>query len=165
VKPRIRAAAVLNVDDNEIGRYTKTKILQQAGFEVIEAGNGIDALKIVREQRPQLVLLDLQLPDLNGFEVCRRIRSEPATARLPVLHITATGRSWADAEATSVESGGDILLTQPIEPQELITVVRTLLRLRASEIGLAESEERMRLAIEGAGIGTWELDLRTGSVH
>jgi PAS domain S-box-containing protein len=158
-------AAVLNVDDNEIGRYTKTKILQQAGFAVIEASNGIEALSIVREQRPQLVLLDLQLPDMNGFEICRRIRSDPATARTPVLHITATARSFEDAEATSVESGGDILLTQPIEPQELVTVVRTLLRLRATEIGLAESEERMRLATEGAGIATWEVDLRDGTAH
>src|SRR4051812_8247969 len=105
-----RSARILNVDDNEIGRYTKTRILKQAGFEVIEAANGMDALEAVRTQRPDLVLLDLQLPDVSGFEVCRRIKSDPETARLPVLHITATsfGR---DVEATSAESGADIFLS------------------------------------------------------
>ena len=83
-------ARVLNVDDNEIGRYTKSRILKQAGFEVLEAVNGAEALEAVRERQPQLVLLDLQLPDVSGFEVCRRIKSDPATARIPVLHITAT---------------------------------------------------------------------------
>ena len=160
-----RPARVLNVDDNEIGRYTKSRILKQAGFEVIEAGNGIDALEAVRERDPQLVLLDLQLPDVSGFEVCRRIKSDPATARIPVLHITATAAASKGNELDSVASGADIFLAQPVEPHELITVVKTLIRLRSTEVGLAESEERMRLATEGAGIATWEIDLRDGTAH
>ena len=162
---RRRPARILNVDDNEIGLYTKTRILRQAGFEVIEAANGMDALQAVRTQHPDLVLLDLQLPDVDGFEVCRRIKSDPPTARLPVLHITATAGIAPDSEASSAESGADIFLQQPVEPQEIITVVRTLLRLRTTELGLAESEERLRLAIEGANIATWDIDLRDGSAH
>jgi PAS domain S-box-containing protein len=162
---RRRPARILNVDDNEIGLYTKTRILRQAGFDVIEAANGMDALQAVRTQHPDLVLLDLQLPDVDGFEVCRRIKSDPASARLPVLHITATAGIAPDSEASSAESGADIFLQQPVEPQEIITVVRTLLRLRTTELGLAESEERLRLAIEGANIATWDIDLRDGSAH
>ena len=159
-----KPARVLNVDDNEIGRYTKSRILKQAGFEVIEAANGADALRAVQEERPALVLLDIQLPDMSGFEIARRIKGEPLTARVPVLHITATGNA-EESELGSQQSGADIFLAQPVEPQELITVVRTLLRLHTTEMGLAESEERMRLAIEGAGIATWDVDLRDGSAH
>ena len=59
-------ARVLNVDDNEIGRYTKSRILKQAGFDVIEAANGAEALRAMKDERPQLVLLDIQLPDMSG---------------------------------------------------------------------------------------------------
>ena len=157
-------ARVLNVDDNEIGRYTKSRTLKQAGFEVIEASNGAEALRAVKEQRPNLVLLDIQLPDMSGFDIARRIKGDPVTARLPVLHITATGNP-EESEIGSLMSGADIFLAQPVEPQELITVVRTLLRLHTTEMGLAESEERMRLATVGAGIATWDIDLRDGSAH
>ncbi len=159
-----RPARILNVDDNEIGRYTKSRVLRQAGFEVIEASSGAEALRAVRDERPQLVLLDIQLPDLSGFEICRRIKSDPLTSRMPVLHITATGNP-EESEIGSLESGADIFLAQPVEAQELITVVRTLLRLQTTELGLADSEERMRLATEGAGIATWDIDLRDGSAH
>ncbi len=159
-----RQFLILNVDDNTVGRYAKTRTLENAGFNVMEAGTGEEALAIVSGRHPQLVLLDLQLPDMNGFEVCRRIKNNPATSRTAVLHITATYTTEAD-EAISVQSGADIFLVEPVEPHELITVVRTLLRLRTTEMGLAESEERMRLATEGAGFATFDLDLRTDIAH
>ena len=81
---------VLNVDDNEPGLYAKTRILRRAGFTVLEAGNGTTALDLVASQSPDLVLLDVQLPDISGLDVCRRIKNDPATRRTPVLHISAT---------------------------------------------------------------------------
>jgi hypothetical protein len=152
---------ILNVDDNDAGRYAKTRLLRGAGFVVIEADCGEDALRLVAEEAPALVLLDVQLPDISGVEVCRRIKSAPETRRLPVLHISATYTTEADREI-SAKSGADIFLIEPVGPEELITVVRTLLRLRLSEIGLSESETRLRLAAEGAHIATWDMDLRTG---
>ena len=152
---------ILNVDDHPARRYTKSRILKGAGMDVIEAEGGHDTLRLVRERRPHLVLLDMKLPDMNGLEVCRRIKAGTATKHIPVLHISATYTS-EDDKAQSLESGADIFLAEPIEPAELITVVRALLRLRTSEIGLLESEERMRLATEGAGIATCDIDLRTG---
>ena len=114
-----------------------------------------------RERNPALVLLDVQLPDISGLEVCRRIKSNPDTRRLPVLHISATYTTEADREI-SAKSGADIFLVEPVGPEELITVVRTLLRLRTTEQGLADSETRLRLAAEGAQIATWDMDLRSG---
>jgi len=157
-------ALILNVDDNPVGRYGKTRVLEDAGFDVIEASTGEQALQLVVERTPQLVLLDIMLPDLSGLEVCRRIKGNALTQRIPVLHISATYDEHV-GESMSLESGADIFLAEPVEPHELITVVRTLLRLRTTEIGLAESEERMRLATAGAGVATWDIDLRTGAAH
>lgn len=157
-------ALLLNVDDHPEGRYGKTRILEEAGFSVIEAASGGEALQLVREHAPQLVLLDIQMPDIDGLEVCRRLKGDPGTQHIPVLHISATYDEM-QGETISMESGGDIFLAEPVEPLELVTVVRTLLRLRMTEVGLAESDERLRLATEGAGIATWDIDLRTGATH
>jgi PAS domain S-box-containing protein len=152
---------ILNVDDNEPSLYAKTRILRRAGFEVLEASDGLTALRLVTAEMPQLVLLDVRLPDISGPEVCRRIKSNPPTMRIPVLHISATNTSEADQQV-GMESGADIYLVEPLAPEELITVVRTLLRLRQTEAGLAASEERLRLATQSAGLGTCDIDLRTG---
>jgi two-component system, sensor histidine kinase len=70
---------IVNVDDSPQLRYAKTRILQRAGYEVVEAATGAEALKIVRETMPQLVLCDVALPDMSGLDVCRRIKHDPAT--------------------------------------------------------------------------------------
>lgn len=152
---------VLNVDDNEPGLYAKSRILKRAGFTVIEARDGATAMALVARESPQLVLLDVQLPDISGLEICRRIKSDPATRRIPVLHISATHVTEAD-QKVGMESGAEIYLVEPLAPEELITVVRTLLRLRQSEAGLAASEQRLRLATESAGLATMDIDMRTG---
>jgi PAS domain S-box-containing protein len=156
------APTVLNVDDNEPGLYAKTRILRRAGFSVLEASDGTTALELVASSSPDLVLLDVQLPDISGLDVCRRIKNDPATRRTPVLHISATHVSEGDQQL-GMDSGADIYLVEPLAPEELITVVRTLLRLRQTEAGLAASEERLRLATESAGLATWDVDMRTGS--
>ena len=75
------ANLILNVDDNDGARYAKSRILSRAGFVVIEAANGTEALERARDSLPDLVLLDVKLPDINGFEVCRQIKATPETAR------------------------------------------------------------------------------------
>src|SRR5947209_20513324 len=85
--PERGAPAILYVDDDEVNRQVFTWILREAGFQTREATTGSDALRLAAEQ-PDLIILDVNLPDINGFEVCRRIKSHPATAAIPVLHMS-----------------------------------------------------------------------------
>jgi CheY-like chemotaxis protein len=79
---------ILNVDDDDASRYATSRILRQAGFEIIEAATGAEALRLAKEN-PDLVILDVNLPDMDGFEVCERIKADPATSLIPVLHLSA----------------------------------------------------------------------------
>ena len=105
---------ILNVDDNDGARYAKTRILQSAGFEVLEAANGTDALEIVRNTLPALVLLDVKLPDINGIEVCRRIKAESDSSTVLVLQTSAALTGRAD-KIRGLEGGADNYLAAPIE--------------------------------------------------
>ncbi|MDB5936532.1 MAG: hybrid sensor histidine kinase/response regulator [Massilia sp.] len=138
-----RDILILNVDDNDGARYVKTRILQGAGFRVEEAANGTDALTMVARVNPALVLLDVKLPDINGIEVCRRIKADPATCDVLVLQTSAalTGR---DDKIRGLEGGADNYLAAPIEADELVANVRALLRLQQTRADLKNSEERFR---------------------
>lgn len=149
---------VLNVDDNSANRYLRSRVLRTAGFEVIEAETGRAALQAASEKRPDLVLLDINLPDISGIEVCRLLRADNGTRRIPIVHISATQVSPVD-ESTSLDAGADIYLAEPVAPHELSSAVRTLLRLRTTERGLEATEQRLRLATEGTGIATWDIDV------
>src|SRR5262245_21442320 len=107
--------------------YQKARLFRQAGYEVIESTSGLDALEIVRTQRPRLVLLDINLPDVNGWEVCRRIKADPETASIIVLHMSAT-YSDEDHRVRSLEGGADACLAEPVNPSVLKATVRALLR-------------------------------------
>jgi len=134
---------ILNVDDNDGARYAKTRILQSAGFQVVEATNGTDALAITRRGDVALVLLDVKLPDINGIEVCRRIKADPDSAAVLVLQTSAALTGRAD-KIRGLEGGADNYLAAPIEADELIANVNALLRMRQTQTALRESEERFR---------------------
>ncbi len=146
------ASLILNIDDTASSRYTKTRILKQAGYRVIDATTGEDALRAVREDTPHLVLCDVHLPDMNGIEVCRAIKSDPLTRSTPVVQISATFVTPHD-QLMGLEGGAEIYLTEPIEPLELTTVVRVLLRLHSTERGLVQSEARWRSFVDSNIIG------------
>jgi PAS domain S-box-containing protein len=137
-EPRV---TILHVDDNEANRYVVTRILQNAGFAVVEAATGAAGLKAVAEHQPALVILDVKLPDISGFEVCRQIKANPETAFIPVLHLSATFVQSQD-KAEGLDSGADAYLAQPVEPIELLATVRSLLRIRrAEEVALSSARE------------------------
>jgi PAS domain S-box-containing protein len=119
---------ILNVDDNAAGLYVKSRILRQAGFVVIEAATGNEALRLVAAEQPVLVLLDVKLPDISGLDVCRRIKTDPATATTLVLQISAALGEPQD-RVRGLESGADGYLVDPITPAELIADVKALVRL------------------------------------
>ncbi|HEV7300092.1 MAG TPA: PAS domain S-box protein [Tepidisphaeraceae bacterium] len=137
---------ILHVDDDEANRYAVTRSLLKAGYDVIEAGSGAEALRKANEN-PELIILDVRLPDINGFEVCRRLKADPGTADIPVLHLSASFISSQD-KAQGLDGGADAYLVRPVEPVELVATVRSLLRARRSEAALRESEERYRLLVE-----------------
>ena len=171
---------ILLVDDNETGRYAMGRMLRHAGFSVTETDNGHEALRLAGEQ-PDLIILDVKLPDLNGFEVCQRLKADPTTAVIPVLQISAIHIQDED-RALGLTMGADSYLTGPVDPSVLLATIQAILRVRQvekhlreanqalevqrqvleqSNRALQESEERLRLALYAAGMGAWELNAET----
>ncbi|GIZ50466.1 hybrid sensor histidine kinase/response regulator [Noviherbaspirillum aridicola] len=152
---------ILNVDDDEGARYVKTRILQVAGFDVIEAATGGDALALAASDAPDLVLLDVKLPDINGLEVCRRIKADPSTASILVLQTSAALIHRSD-KIRALDGGADNYLVAPIEAEELVANVNALLRLRRVQGELLESEERFRQMAENIEDVFWMLAPQDG---
>jgi len=133
---------ILCVDDEEIQRYSIARILRQGGFEVIEAENGEQALRFALEQ-PNLILLDVNLPDMDGFEVCRRLRKDPATRFIPILHLSAK-RLDTRSTVTGLESGADGYLTLPIEPEVLVAHIKAVIRSYQLELYLKKTNRSIK---------------------
>ena len=127
-----RPSRILNVDDTDAARYVKTRILTRAGYEVLEAATAAQAMKALAEENPDLVLLDVRLPDGNGRELCARIKADPGMARILVLQ-TSASHVESRHRVASLDAGADGYLVEPMEPEELIANVRALLRLRQAE--------------------------------
>lgn len=124
-------ALILNVNDDAASRYLLSRVLRMAGFTVLEAGTGKEALEQV-DASTDLVLLDVHLPDLDGREVCRRIKQDPATREVLVMHLSAVAVT-ADHRVRGLEGGADAYMTAPVAPDELVAQVNALLRLRRAE--------------------------------
>ena len=144
---------ILHVDDTDAQRYAISRVLRHAGFEVLEARTGRQALEFV-ERLPDLVILDVNLPDISGYAVCKQIKANEATARIPVLHLSATMVS-TDARVAGLEGGADGYMVQPVEPDELIATIRALLRVRKAEESLWKSEQQYRLFFETNPLACW----------
>ena len=117
---------ILNVDDNDGARHAKSRLLANAGFQVEEASNGADALAMVAQLLPVLVVLDIKLPDINGHDVCLRIKENAGTAHVLVLQTSAAMISPGD-ELRGLRSGADHYLSAPFDPSDLVSIVRGLL--------------------------------------
>ncbi len=134
-----RPATVLCVDGSPASRDVRRRILAAKGYDVIEAASGADALRLAAERQPSLVLLDVDLPDINGFAVCRRLKSNPKTALIPVLHISSAGKGDQNYPE-ALESGADAYLQEPVEPPILAAVVAFLIRTAAAEARSRKAE-------------------------
>jgi CheY-like chemotaxis protein len=113
---------ILIVDDYPGARYLRSRILSEAGYEVIEAATGDEALRIAAAIHPALVLLDVNLPDISGVEVCERLKRDPATADIPIIQITG---AWLTPEARDrgLASGAQAYLTEPVDEVTLLRQV------------------------------------------
>ena len=116
---------VMVVDDEALTRDLLRMMLERAGFEVVEAVDGRDALKKTRDRLPHLVILDVMMPDINGYEVCRRLRADDATAALPVLMLSA--KTQPEDAAEGLRAGATRYLPKPITYRDLIRNVKEVL--------------------------------------
>ncbi|MEJ6394354.1 diguanylate cyclase [Gymnodinialimonas sp. 2305UL16-5] len=121
---------ILVVDDVATNRIVMKVKLAAACYTVEQAENGAAALRIAQEKKPDLILLDVMMPDMSGLEVCRKLKADPVTADIPILLITAL--SDRDAKMEGLEAGADDFLTKPVEEVTLLARVRSLLRARDS---------------------------------
>jgi signal transduction histidine kinase len=145
---------VLTVDDNEVVRYSLGRMLLDAGYRVVEAKNGCEALMLAASV-PDLITLDVNLPDVDGFQVCRQLKSNPVTRHIPVLHVSGT---FVDPEyrVQGLKGGADAYLAEPIDRAELVATVEALLRMKRSE---KEAHRHAELA-ESAGEQVRQLNVQ-----
>lgn len=141
--PDTTRARILVVDDNPATLYATSRILRSAGFDVVTAETGGAAVKTAIEHPIDLIVLDINLPDLDGFEVCRIVRAKPESSTVRVVYLSA---SFVDDvhRVAGYEAGADAFLTHPVDPTVLIATIRALLRTRAVERQLEELLQRER---------------------
>jgi len=119
-------AKILIVDDDPVAVETTEDVLTVGGHQVFSANNGEDALRLAEELLPDLIFLDVKMPEMDGFEVCRRLRENPKTSRVPIIMLT--GQSSMDEKVKGLEAGADDYLTKPFQRAELEARVKVLLR-------------------------------------
>src|SRR6056297_1582234 len=119
---------ILVVDDNVQNLELIQAYLEELDCETFDAYDGEEALKRVAEIEPDLVLLDIMMPKMSGFEVCRRLKNDPKTSHIPIIMVTAL-TEFGDIER-GIDSGTDDFLSKPINKLELLTRVRTMLKLK-----------------------------------
>jgi len=134
---------LLIVDDNVATRYALRRRLERHGYEVLEAGTGGDGLALIASEPLDALILDVNLPDMSGFDIVRKLRTDPGTALLPVIHVSAASIQTGDI-ITGLDAGADAYLIHPVDPDVLLATLRTLLRVRDTENALRESEARFR---------------------
>ena len=119
---------VLVVDDNPQNLELILAYLEEVECSTLSSTNGQEALEIIHRDMPDLVLLDVMMPKISGFEVCRQVKNEPQTAHIPIIMVTAL-TELADIEK-AIDSGTDDFLSKPVNKWELVTRVKTMLRLK-----------------------------------
>jgi signal transduction histidine kinase len=154
-------STILIVDDDPTARETLLAMLEGEGYDLQQAKDGIQALRMLEQIQPDLILLDVMMPRMDGFEVCRRIRSTPQLAEVPIIMLTALDNR--ESLVRGIESGADDFLSKPADRRELTARVRTITRLNryrtlteqrenirhmAEHVVAAQEEERQRISRE-----------------
>ena len=124
----IAGSSVLVVDDNEQNLELLLAYLEDIDCGTLSAPGGAEAIEIARTELPDLILLDVMMPKMSGFEVCRRLKADPNTTNIPIIMVTALSE-LGDIER-AIDSGTDDFLSKPVNKLELLTRVKTMLKLK-----------------------------------
>ena len=125
MKKKSRKPVVLLVDDYPDAREMYAEYLEFSGFEIVQAGNGVEAIERAHDSAPDVILMDLSLPIMDGWEATRRLKADPATAQIPVLAVTGHALTGISEEAKN--AGCDGFITKPCLPEDLVKEIRTVL--------------------------------------
>jgi PAS domain S-box-containing protein len=142
-----RKTRVLMVDDNLTFLEFYSQILAEAGYEVLTASQGRQALKIIRERMPDLVVLDVVLPDISGIEICRQIKVDPVLHNVFVILISGNAKT-SEQTMDGLAIGADEYLFKPVAPSEFLARIRTMVRLIETTVALRASEQHYRRLVE-----------------
>jgi len=128
LKNENQSSVVLVVDDNEQNLELLLAYLEDIECETMSTTGGAEAIEIARDKLPDLILLDVMMPKMSGFEVCRRLKADPNTTNIPIIMVTALSE-LGDIER-AIDSGTDDFLSKPVNKLELLTRVKTMLKLK-----------------------------------
>lgn len=117
---------ILVIEDQEDNRAILRDLLGAADFAIVEAGNGLDGVEAAERERPDLILMDIQLPEIDGYEATRRIKSDPDLKAIPIIAVTSYALSGDEAKAR--EAGCDDYVTKPFSPRLLLAKIREYLK-------------------------------------
>ena len=145
-KPTSAREEILAVDDTPDSLRLLSELLTQHGYRVRPASHGALALKSVAAKAPDLILLDVSMPDMDGYEVCRRLKADEKSSRIPVIFISAFGDT--QQKVTGFEAGGVDYITKPFQAEEVLARVKTHLRLRQAEEALRNAHNTLELRVQ-----------------
>ena len=123
-----KTPVILVVDDNQQNLELLQAYLEDMDCETVPANDGLQALKIIGKNAPDLILLDVMMPKMSGFEVCKRLKNDPKTSDIPIIMVTALNE-FGDIER-GIDSGTDDFISKPVNKLELVTRVKTMLKLK-----------------------------------
>lgn len=133
---------ILVVDDNQVNRRLLAAILQRTGYRIAEAGDGSNAIRLAREIRPDLILLDVMMPGPDGYEVCQTLQNDPLTDKIPIIFLSA--RANAEDKIRGLEVGAADYVTKPFDKEEVVARVRSQLRIRNLTRELVRANRELR---------------------
>ena len=162
-QPSSAVGRILVVDDEQLNHAILSRLLRQRGFSVVEAESGARAIAVVAEQDFDLVLLDIVMPEMDGFAVLNILRKELTQSDLPVIMVTASAES--EQVVRAFESGANDYIRKPVDVAVTMARINTHVKLKASQAALRQSEERYALAARGTNDGLWDWDLTTDQVY